>query len=282
MAGIDIGNLALGLALSAAAGYLGYRRRALSRSGWLGAILVGTLMFGFGGWIAGLLLITFFVSSSLLSHYRRHEKGTAAEKFAKGGQRDLGQALANGGIGALLSVGHGLWPHPLWFAGILGALATVNADTWSTELGVLSRVRPRLITTGRPVEPGTSGGVTWQGTWAGVAGGLLIGLIGALLGQAERWSDGRGFDVWSALAWAALGAMAGVIGSAFDSLLGATVQGIYRCDVCAKETEALVHRCGQPTRHLRGWIWLDNDVVNFLASGVGAALAVGLLLILGG
>jgi uncharacterized membrane protein len=76
--------------------------------------------------------------------------------------------------------------------------------------------------------------------------------------------------------------MAGVVGSAVDSLLGATIQGIYLCDVCAKETEAPIHRCGQPTRHLRGWIWLDNDVVNFLASGVGAALAVGLFLALRG
>jgi uncharacterized protein (TIGR00297 family) len=239
-------------------------------------------MFGFGGWVAGLLLITFFVSSSLLSHYRRSEKRRAAEKFAKGSRRDLGQALANGGIGALLSIGHGIWPHPLWLAGIVGALATVNADTWSTELGVLSRVRPRLITTGQPVEPGTSGGVTWQGTWAGVAGGLLIGLAGALLGQVERWSAGQGCDVWTSLGWPVLGAMAGVVGSAVDSLLGATIQGIYLCDVCAKETEAPIHRCGQPTRHLRGWIWLDNDVVNFLASGVGAALAVGLFLALRG
>ncbi len=281
MAGIDIGRIAVGMALSAAIGYAGYRRGALSRSGWLGAVLVGTPMFGLGGWIAGLLLITFFVSSSLLSHYRRGDKEAAAEKFAKGERRDLGQALANGGIGALLSIGYGLWPHPLWFAGIVGAVGAVNADTWGTELGVLSAARPRLITTGRPVEPGTSGGVTWQGTWASLGGGLLIGLAAALLGLVERGLGGQAGHAWPVPVYPAVGAVAGIAGSLFDSLLGATVQGIYACDRCAKETEARVHRCGQPTRQLRGWAWLNNDVVNLLASGFGAAVAAGVLWALG-
>jgi hypothetical protein len=71
-----------------------------------------------------------------------------------------------------------------------------------------------------------------------------------------------------------LGATAGgLAGSLFDSLLGATVQTIYYCDGCGKETERRVHRCGQATRRLRGWPWLDNDGVNFVASLVGAAVA---------
>jgi uncharacterized protein (TIGR00297 family) len=284
MAGIEIGRVGVGVALSALIGYVGYRRGALSASGWLGAVLVGTAMFGCGGWVAGLLLITFFISSSLLSHYRRAEKHAAAEKFAKGSRRDLGQALANGGVGALLSIGYGLWPDPLWLAGILGAMAAVTADTWGTELGVLSGARPRLVTTGRPVAPGTSGGVTWQGTGAGLVGALLIGLVAALLGPVVGMVGigGQGWKAGPALMTLALGATAGLAGSLFDSLLGATVQGIYACDVCAKETEARVHRCGQPTRWVRGWSWLDNDLVNLIASGIGAGVAAGLLWALGG
>ena len=68
----------------------------------------------------------------------------------------------------------------------------------------------------------------------------------------------------------------GVAGSAFDSLLGATVQAIYWCDTCAKETERQVHRCGARTRQVRGWRWLGNDLVNFFASAVGALVAVGI------
>jgi len=71
-----------------------------------------------------------------------------------------------------------------------------------------------------------------------------------------------------------LAAGGGLAGALFDSLLGATVQGIYFCDRCRKETERPVHRCGAQTRRLRGWTWLNNDWVNFLSSLVGGLVAM--------
>ena len=73
-----------GLLLSTAVGWLAYRRRSLSASGVVGAVVTGTTLFGVGGWDWGLLLLAFFISSSLLSHYRAGEKASLAEKFAKG------------------------------------------------------------------------------------------------------------------------------------------------------------------------------------------------------
>ena len=98
----------MGFAFSIAIGGLAYRRRSLSGSGVSGAVLVGTAIFGFGGWVRGLLLIAFFMSSSLLSHYHDRRKAALAEKFAKGNRRDLGQTLANGGMAALLALAIGL------------------------------------------------------------------------------------------------------------------------------------------------------------------------------
>ena len=256
-----------GLLLSAAVALVGYRLEALSGSGVAGAILSGSLIFGLGGWEWGLLLIAFFISSSILSHYRAEEKRALAEKFAKGHRRDLVQALANAGVGMGLAVGHPFWPHPLLYVACAGAMAAVNADTWATEVGVLSRRPPRLISTGRPVEVGTSGGVTGLGLVVSVAGAAFIGLMGggATLLRGEA----------SIVAAAVLGgAVAGGLGgSLFDSLLGATVQAIYWCDPCGKETERRVHRCGAVTRQVRGLRWLGNDAVNFIASVVGAAVA---------
>ena len=82
----------------------------MSKSGALGAILTGTAVFGFGGWTPGLLLIAFFVSSSALSHFKQNNatKQHAAEIFEKGGQRDLGQTLANGGAASAFAVVMGL------------------------------------------------------------------------------------------------------------------------------------------------------------------------------
>ena len=265
-----------GFAISLVIGVAGYRRGALNGSGVAGAILTGTLIFGLGGWEWGALLIAFFASSSALSFYHAREKEGLAEKFAKGHRRDLGQALANGGVATLLAVLSRLLPplypplaggEALWFAACAGAMAAVNADTWATELGVLSPHPPRLITTGRRVEVGASGGVTWLGTGASLGGALFIGLLGGL----ESLTLDQGSAAAGVLLVAAT--VGGLAGSLFDSLLGATVQAIYWCDACGKETERQVHRCGNQTRLLRGWRWLGNDLVNFIASAVGALVA---------
>lgn len=250
--------------LSSAISALGLWRGFLSRSGVVGALLVGTLTFGLGGWVWGALLAIFFVTSSILSHFRETEKREAAEKFEKGHRRDLGQALANGGLGALVALLGVLLPSPLWFPFFVGVMATVTADTWATELGTLSRRPPRLLTTGQVVAVGTSGAVSRLGTFVSLLGGLIIGLAAGLL---ER----RQHPAVVTLA----GVAAGLSGSLFDSLLGATVQQIYYCDHCHKDTERKVHRCGHATRSLRGWSWLNNDLVNLLASLVGGLVAVG-------
>ncbi len=244
---------------------LAYWRQSLSRSGVVGALLVGTLTFGLGGWFWGLLLGIFFISSSLLSHFKESEKRQAAEKFEKGHRRDFGQAMANGGLGALIALANALIPSPAWYYLFTGVMATVTADTWATELGTLSQSPPRLITTGKPVEVGTSGGVSLLGTAVSMVGGLIIGLAAGLLGRRK--------PVWQLTL---IGAFSGLAGSLFDSLLGATVQQIYYCDQCQKDTERKLHRCGQETRPIRGYAWLNNDVVNLLASVVGGLTAVAL------
>jgi uncharacterized protein (TIGR00297 family) len=259
-----VGGFILAVVVAAGA----YAVGSLSRSGAIAAIVVGTLTFGIGGPLPGALLLLFFVSSSILSRVGGAKKRKVAAAFAKGGRRDHGQVMANGVLAALLSVGFGLTGDPVWLAGLTGALAAVNADTWATELGVLARQAPRLVTTGVRVEAGTSGAATVLGVAAALGGALLISAPAAV---AER-----------APLLVLVATTSGVVGSLFDSLLGATVQAIYTCPACAKETERHpVHSCGTPTVPLRGWRWLDNDGVNFGASLVGAVLSAGAWLVLG-
>ncbi len=276
-------RLLLGLIISAAIGMLAYYKGALSKSGVAGAMLTGTLIFGFGGWTWGLLLITFFIASSLLSRYKETLKESLAEKFAKGSRRDLGQALANGGMGALLALAYALHPHPAWFYAFVGAMATVNADTWATELGVLSRKPPRLITTGKPVDVGTSGGVSTMGTLATLAGGGLIGLSAAIflgietvIRQTSNVNLPTPYSLLPTPTLLLVGALSGLAGSLCDSLLGATVQAIYYSPVRQKETEKVIDPDGTPNRLLRGWRWLNNDWVNFISSAFGALVGAGL------
>ena len=246
----------LGFVLSTLVGLIGYRRAALTRSGWLGAILTGTAIFGFGGLDWGLLLIAFFASSSILTRYKESAKLEVAVNFAKGGRRDLAQALANGGVAALTAIAYGINPSPIILAAFVGALAEANADTWSTELGILSQRLPRLITTGREVAAGTSGGVTSQGTLAAAIGAGVIGGLAALFRSNWRLLP--------------IGILSGLIGASFDSLMGATVQGIYYSDRRHKETEKAIDPDGTPNRLLRGLRVIDNDVVNFTSTLVGS------------
>src|SRR5947209_2523767 len=134
------GRLLLGLLFSSGVALLAYRRRSLNKSGVAGAIASGTVITGMGGWSWGFTLIYFFVSSSLLSHFREREKVDAAtDKFSKGSQRDIVQAAANGGLATLCALVYGLASSGrvrlLMRAAFTGALATANADTWATELG---------------------------------------------------------------------------------------------------------------------------------------------------
>lgn len=256
-----INQLIVAFILSALIVALAVWRGSLARSGAVGALIIGTLTFGFGGWQWGVLLALFFVTSSLLSHYKEKEKQAVAEKFDKGHKRDIWQVFANGGIGAVVAVLSALFPSPYWFPVFVGVMATVTADTWATELGTLSKKPPRLITTGRVVAVGTSGGITVFGTAVSFIGGLLIGFTAGLLLQTNL------------VAFALAGAIGGLAGSLFDSLLGATIQQIYICEVCAKETEKKIH-CGQPTRPLKGISWMNNDLVNLGASIFGGFTAV--------
>ncbi len=265
-------RLLLSLLFSSGIALVAYRRRSLDKSGALGAIASGTSITGVGGWSWGLALIYFFVSSSLLSHFRARDKASAAaDKFSKGSRRDIGQVIANGGLATLWALLYGLSPSSrtrrLARAGFTGALAAANADTWATEVGVLSTSTPRLITTGRSVTPGTSGGVTPLGVVASSMGACSLGFF--------FWAGQRFRRPLALMPFMSL--ISGLAGSFFDSFLGATVQAMYYCPQCKTETERRIHHCGTRTEPLRGIAWMNNDVVNFLATAGGSAVAIGIL-----
>lgn len=264
-------QLFFGFLLSVAIGYLAWRAHALSFSGALAATLTGGLIFGLGGIPWAVLLLTFFVSSSALSKAFFTRKAALSEKFSKGSRRDWGQVLANGGLGALLAVAHALFPGQTWpWVAFAGAMAAVNADTWATELGVLSQTAPRLITTWQQVERGTSGGVTLLGSLSSLGGAILIALAAILFPSQVGGPAFMGFAI-----------LGGAAGSFFDSFLGATVQAIYYCPACQKKTERHpLHLCGSQTSLAHGWSWLNNDLVNFACSIAGALVAASLFLIL--
>jgi uncharacterized membrane protein len=127
------------------------------------------------------------------------------------------------------------WGGDLLVVGIIANYAAVAADTFSSELGILSKSQPRLITspTLRRVPPGTNGAVTPLGLAAGLFGSLLMvttsifflpvcsdtmdsstgGETNATLWTMER----RRLFMAGLVVW-------GTLGSLLDSVLGALFQ----------------------------------------------------------
>jgi uncharacterized protein (TIGR00297 family) len=230
---IALHSVIVGFVLSLVVGLAARVLRWLTIDGAVAAVVVGTLVFASGGWARAGLLVLFVASSSVLTRWhashKPHPEHTAG--------RTAAQVLANGAVATALSVWGTL--HPAWWAGVAfaGAIAGSTADTWATEIGLLSKTPPRLITASlrhlhTTVLPGTSGGITLLGAIAACAGSAVIA------GSSSMWLTTPLVPVWAG----------GVFGMALDSLLGATVEG--------------------------RWRWMTNDTVNLLATVGGAACAV--------
>ncbi len=245
---------------------------AIDRRGFLASLAVGYPILLGGGLRWFVIVATFFVLGVAFTWYRYEYKKSIGSAQEKGGTRNWPNILANGGIAALLGLGEFLGGGLAFAVLYVGAISAAASDTVATELGLLNRSPPRLITDlKRAVSPGTSGGVSPMGIGGTLMASALIGVVAALLGVAN------GLQPEYVVAVSMSG---GFVGSIADSVAGATFQRKSHCIVCGKPSEYLTH-CGEPTRFSSGVKFVDNHVVNVLATIFGALGSIGLFLILG-
>ena len=103
-------QLIYGFILAIVIAYIAYRAHSLNKSGAYAATLIGTIIFGIGGWEWAILLLTFFITSSALSRAFKNRKQGLNEKFSKGHERDAGQVFGNGGLAVLFAGLHAFIP----------------------------------------------------------------------------------------------------------------------------------------------------------------------------
>lgn len=229
-------RVALGLVVNVAVAILAMKMRSIDRLGALAAVLIGTLITAGTGLSGFALMAAFFVIGSSVTRlgYRiKLSRGIAQER---GGARGWRNALANGGVPAVLALMASMSSdgmRELFTLAYAASVATATADTCSSEIGKAFGRRTYLITTLRPVAPGTEGAVSLEGTLGGAAGGAAVALLGAGLGL-------YGF------AAAALVALAGLLGCLAESVIGTFAER-------------------------RGF--LNNDQLNALNTAIGAAIA---------
>ncbi len=215
--------------------------------------LVGVLIFSIGGVKWGFPIITFFITSSILT---KLVKGKSVVK--SGEARDSIQVLANGGLPALFVLLNYLTPWKYWYVLYIVSLAVVNSDTWSTEIGTLSKFMPRSIINWKELPKGSSGAVSICGSLGGFIGSFLIASFLLIYGFNFKLFFIAGF--------------AGFLGNIIDSLLGATVEVQYLCRNCGGIFDIDTH-CGEKLEYLRGIKWFGNNMVNFTASLLGSIIA---------
>jgi uncharacterized protein (TIGR00297 family) len=214
--GVSTTRLGLGLALSVAFGAVAYGIGAASVSGMVTGILLALLAVVLGGYGWFAVLIAFFALGGLVSKFRYDEKLDRGVAQENEGARSSANVLANSSAALFSVLGYaassrlGLPPELFLFA-FVGSVAAAMSDTFSSEVGGLYD-RPRLLTTLERVEPGTDGGVTWQGELAGLVGAAVVAAIG---------SPFFGFTAVGV----AVVVLAGFAGMTVDSLLGATLEG---------------------------------------------------------
>jgi uncharacterized protein (TIGR00297 family) len=269
----EVTSATLAVVAATFVGLAAYKKRTLAPSGAVAAAVVGSLVVIGAGWWGGVVLVSFFVTSSALSLLRAMRQPERTLRQARGHRRDAVQVAANGGVATLCAVLFGLTSESPIFGAFAGALAAATSDTWATEIGGVFGREPRLILSGKRVEPGVSGGVTSAGLIASVAGALLIAMVSAVGVDSGIVDDAPGAG---RLVIAVT--VAGFVGSVVDSFIGASVQAVYLCPLCGLETENRVHQCGTEAKRLRGIGVINNDAVNVAATLAGAIVAAVLTL----
>jgi uncharacterized protein (TIGR00297 family) len=252
-------QLSIGTGLALIVALASYRIRFLSASGSAGTFVLAACIFGIGGWSWAIPMLFFFILSSILSKIGKTYKAQFELVFEKTSQRDIAQVMANGGLAGCMIIFYAFYTAAIWYYLYLGAIAAVNADTWATEIGIFSKIQPRLIANFKQVPHGTSGGITGLGLFSTLIGSISISLIGSLVAPAEFHYSFFGTIFW-------IITLGGFVASLIDSLLGATIQAQYRCPVCRKITEKKRHCKGNQTQPFSGLSWLNNDWVNGICS----------------
>ncbi|KAL5083519.1 hypothetical protein Trisim1_001396 [Trichoderma cf. simile WF8] len=237
-----------------------WKKKSLTPAG-LVAATVTAIAHAYHPWnLPFVLLVVFFLAGTRVTHVKENVKAslTMSAKGTSGGEgpRTHVQVFANSLVASILSVLHARqlyaraaalktpgapepngsmcysWGGDLFIVGIIANYAAVAADTFSSELGILSKSEPRLITslTLRKVPRGTNGGVTLLGLGAGLLGSLTIVTSSMLFlpvcneltvskrGGGDPWTaDNRRLFMGFLVLW-------GTLGSVLDSFLGAIFQ----------------------------------------------------------
>lgn len=198
-------------------------KKSLTKNGIIAALITGFIHSLPPSNLYLILIITFYLTSSKATKYKQNIKSTKTKVpenqkplSNSHSQRTHVQVLSNSIVATILilvsTLTHNERILKILKIGIIGQYVAVQADTCSSELGMLSNSYPFLITTFETVPTGTNGGVTNTGLIAGLIGSSLISFISCFTFNKNKFSHFIYFTI------------IGLIGTLIDSILGALLQ----------------------------------------------------------
>ncbi|MEM3437891.1 MAG: DUF92 domain-containing protein, partial [Nitrososphaerales archaeon] len=212
-------------------GLIALKVKAVDFGGFIASIFIGYVILLSGGWYWFLIMLIFFVITTYFTKFKYRYKEMLGFAQEKRGARSWPNVLANGGAAAIFSIMELRFGGGIYAVAFLGAVASATADTLATEIGLLSKREPRLITNlKKRVTRGTSGGVTLIGTLAALLASFIIGITATILNIITEASPMKILLIVT---------LGGITGSITDSILGATIQRKGLCEICGKITESL-------------------------------------------
>ena len=251
---------------------LAYKARIIDRYGAIAALPVGFIILYFGSILWFFVLLIFFITGSLFTKYKYRQKQNMELAEHNGGARSWKSVVANGAPAAAFAILYYLSHNNLTFTlSFTGSVSFALSDTVATEIGLLSKSKPRSILTGKKIDTGQSGGITIQGEIAALTGSLLIGTMCGLF-----LSEGIFSQMRVILPAAITG---GMIATNIDSVFGATIQAKYKCLNCRKCLEKMAIHCNLPAVQEKGISIVDNNVVNLLAALIGGVISASFVII---
>lgn len=241
---------------------IAFYKKSLTLSGMLTAIVMGTLIYGFGTYITFILLMAFFISSTLFTKLKAVEKD-------KG--RSMIQVVSNALATLIFSIFYYYTADMIFLVISAVSVAATTADTWASELGKLSKGKTVSILTFKKIEKGISGGISLFGIYASLLGATFISLIFTIFVSIDM---GYQPILWI---YALIIIGGGFFGSIVDSYLGIFLQAKYLDQKTGYVTEGFVKGTG--LKLISGIKYINNDIINLLMTLIVTS-ALALIMIL--
>ncbi|MGK7882451.1 MAG: TIGR00297 family protein [Crocosphaera sp.] len=213
-------------------------KKLLTPLGYFNAWILGVIVWATLSWQGYAVVMFYFLVGSGVTKIGMAEKEAAGIAEKRSGVRGPENVWGSALIATFCALGTLFIDAPwtqLLILGYVASFSTKLSDTTASEVGKAYGKLTFLITTLKPVSPGTEGAISLEGTLAGIVASAVIALVGYLVGLINV------IGIFYCI-------IAAFIATNLESVIGATLQ--------------------------ENLEWMTNEIVNIINTLIGAVVAI--------